>query len=61
MIDIQGKELKVGQSVAYNDGHYVGVRVGKVDSFTEKRVRVAQGSIIFLKKPSDICIINGGN
>ncbi len=57
MKDVQGKELKVGQNVAYNDGHYVGVRVGVIESFTPKRVYVS----FHIKKPGDICIINGGN
>ena len=59
--DVQGKELKVGQQVAMNDGWSVGVTVGTVEGFTPLRVKVIQDGRSHIKKDTDLCIINGGN
>jgi hypothetical protein len=57
MKDVIGRDLKIGQEVVFNDGMYVSLKVGFIEDFIGKRIRVTNGRVSYIKKPKDVCIL----
>lgn len=55
MKDIQGNELKVGDTVVFTDYNRTGLQLGTVAGFTNHFIKVTRGSRSINKTPDYVC------